>query len=341
MYPPKVIDAKWMKFPPLSSPLRVNEAAFMLNDNQFIVPQQETINTYDLTLNTWSKKTFPELSQGDIDHTFDLNTQCLYTYTYNFNSKVSKLNLNTDEITHNNLQNDQHAVNPTNCVTIKLGSQHHFIAGYHHPKHEIWDENEPLKHVELMHDFDDEPHEFELQQSRGIYIESKGEILIFGGCSTNINKTFSDTIWRYTINENKWDLLECKMPIKTFGFGCVMTTDEKYVIIFDGYSENNPRGKEDGIYVLNMKQMEWKKCKLKCPIAKGCYGLIVPGKRDEDNVVYAFIRFVCDGIEVDHIPFDIIKLIDTMYSECERVHLFIRNYNQHYAINVNDILFNC
>ena len=61
------------------------------------------------------------------------------------------------------------------------------------------------------------------------------------------------------------------------------------------------------------------------------------------NVVYGYIRFVSDsdGVDVDDVPLDIIKLIDSMYSECERIHLFIRNDTNHYAINVSDILFNC
>ena len=43
-----------------------------------------------------------------------------------------------------------------------------------------------------------------------------------------------------------------------------------------------------------MKEMEWKECKLKCPMAQGCYGVIVSGKRDKDNynVVYGLISFL-------------------------------------------------
>ena len=82
-----------------------------------------------------------------------------------------------------------------------------------------------------MHEFDDGPHKFDLQQSRGVYIESKREILIFGGWSKAT--AYNDTIWTYSIDENEWSLLQCKMPIKANAFGCVMTTDEKYVIIFN------------------------------------------------------------------------------------------------------------
>ena len=194
---------------------------------------------------------------------------------------------------------------------IKIGSDHHIIAGYGHSQHKIWNEDDPEQAAKLIHSFTAK-NKFNLQLSRGIYIESKKEILIFGGI---ISGTCYDSIWRYSLDTKKWDLLDCKMPKRLEGFGCVITTDEQYVIIFGGWSTNKAgkHGKRtDDIYVLNLMEMEWKECRLKCPIIELCYGMIVPGKRDEDNVISAFIRFVCDGVKVEEIPMDIMKLIVVM-----------------------------
>ena len=60
--------------------------------------------------------------------------------------------------------------------------------------------------------------------------------------------------------------------------------DEKYVIIFGGWSTDKMGGNGetgiDEIYVFNITKMEWKKCKLKCPIAGLVRAVIVPFRKE-------------------------------------------------------------
>ena len=64
-------------------------------------------------------------------------------------------------------------------------------------------------------------------------------------------------------------------------------------------------------------------------------------EKKDDNLVYAYIRFICDGINVNDLPLDILDIIDSMYGFDERVHVFFDSYVEHYAIDVSDILLNC
>ena len=328
LYPP------WIRLAPLCEEFNTKQAAFLINDNEIIIAQGSEVNTYNLILNEWSTEEHTEFLAAAGKYTSDMNTQCLYQYQYN---QLLKLNLNTKQITAYKMHNEI----LSNFVPIKIGSDHHIIYGYRYSYHKIWNEDDPEKAAKLIHSFTAKNNFNSQLSSRGIYIESKKEILTFGGI---IGGTYHDSIWRYSLDKKKWDLLDCKMPKRLEGFGCVITTDEQYVIIFGGWSTNKAgkHGKRtDDIHVLNLMEMEWKECRLKCPIIELCYGMIVPGKRDEDNVISAFIRFVCDGVNVEEIPMDIMKLIDEMYGENERVHLFFRDHVDHCAINVSDILVNC
>lgn len=95
------------------------------------------------------------------------------------------------------------------------------------------------------------------------------------------------------------------------------------------------------MYVFDMELTEWRVCDIKCP-KPGFHGaVIMSGKKEDDHLVYAYIRFMCDGVVVNDIPMDVLSVIDDMYGNDEKVHLFQDDYADHYAINVSDILSKC
>ena len=122
------------------------------------------------------------------------------------------------------------------------------------------------------------------------------------------------------------------MPRGLCCYGCVMTLDEKYVILFGGYSASND------ILVFDMKRMKWSVSKLKCPHRGPQTAILMLHK--SNTLVHAFIKFMCDSVVLDKIPMDVISLI-VMYGNQERIHLFVDCRVEHYTIDVFDILSNC
>ena len=296
----------------------------MINDTQFVYAGLNLLNIYDITDDKWTTQNADRFQPGDCQ-TFDAENKCLYGYNQ---YELYKYDVNKSETKLYELDRN---ISYDNCIIIKIGSIHHIIGGGSHPKHEIWDENNPDSDKKLLHEFES------LQLARGIFIESKKEILVFGGISDDIY----DVIRRYSVDENKWDVMQCKMPNANEGFGCVMTMDERYVITFGGYGGDH--GVLDDIFVFDMNPdvMKWSICKLKCP-EPGFYGaVIVPGRKPDDHLIHAFIRFGCVDVNVKHIPTDIISLIDLMHGNGEKVHLFECDHTDHYCISVSDILSNC
>ena len=299
--------------------------AFMINDRQFIIPQNRAINTYDLITNKWTQKIY-DTFEGAYRYQYDKDTQCVYNYRSYSKYGIIKLNLKTGQI-------KKYRINIVpDLLPIKIGSDHHFIEGENYSKHSIWHENALV--AKFIHNFNFGP----VKHMRGIYIRSKREILIFG----TINDDRYDCVWRYSFVKDEWKILECKIPKAIREFRSVVTSDERYVITFGGKKKNR-LGCADDILVFDIELMEWSLCQLKCP-KPGYYGaVVVPIKKEEDNynVFVAFIRFMCKSVMVSNIPIDILKLINIMW-DSDRVHLFLKGFRTyHYAINVSDILFNC
>ena len=119
--------ACWEKLAPL--PERYNfEQAFMINDNQFIIPKGPYINTYDINSNVWKTRKYLSFNRGNA-HSFDQNIQCIYTY---FDSKLLKLNIKTEKVkSYFKLRIS------SGLTAIKVGSIHHFIAGFINCQHRI------------------------------------------------------------------------------------------------------------------------------------------------------------------------------------------------------------
>ena len=343
------VKCEWAKLSSVPKPgiYGFKKIAFVDNDGELRVIYASTIYKYDANLNEWSQKSYKIRLSAEAN-IYDKVSNCIYRYNVDYPdiweqgeilNDIGKLNLKTEEINtypicHNN---GQQGNIPPNLVAIKVGRFHHLIGPtFNGGKHMIWDENKKSDELEILHDFADVP------LARGVYLKSKNEILVFGGIA---DRTCFDTVWRYCINENKWYTLECVIPKAIEGFGCVMTDDERYVITFGGYAKGidadgtEYEGAVDDIFVYDVTLMQWKVCRLKCPRTGFIIAVIVPGDDANILVMHAFIRFMCDGIEVKENPMDILKLVQTMYSDNDMVHLFKEElYTNHFAIKLEDIL---
>eukprot|EP01083_Nonionella_stella_P125680 380151_1 len=66
-------------------------------------------------------------------------------------------------------------------------------------------------------------------------------------------------IFCYEYALNKWSKLSLELPMQDKSFGCVLTSNEKYVMLFGGASHS-------GIFVLDVMSMKFIKCSLKCSL---------------------------------------------------------------------------
>ena len=103
------------------------------------------------------------------------------------------------------------------------------------------------------------------------------------------------------------------------GFGCVLTSNGKYVIIIGRYGSNKT-------FVMNVETMEFTESKIIASYAKPCYAVIL-GVGDAYVLVNVFIRILCEKNEFKNIAYpipDLIRLICLFYDD-EYVYVIYRD----------------
>eukprot|EP01084_Bolivina_argentea_P049365 90797_1 len=147
---------------------------------------------------------------------------------------------------------------------IYFNGTYHIIGGDYNRKHYTWNRKKN-KLIEI--------YEFKDWSTFGIkgygLIKLTNESLfLFGGYSSK-HLTPSNKIYKFS--NNKWQLLNTKMPNgqPVDGFACVHYSNK--VLIFGGVSNNNL---SDEIWILDLVNMQWGKSKIKCPVKDAFYGII-------------------------------------------------------------------
>ena len=328
----------WVKLAPFPKKFDVRTKPFLINNTEFIIADKDGfVNKYDINANEWTTSKQPLLPAvtRHFGQSYDPSTKCLYSYLA---FGVNKLDLNNHQLTSYKLDNydTQIAWNHSSYFKIPNDPQHHIIYGAI-KTHEIWNENKPRASLICAHS---NPWKVRNPRNVCIYIESRQEILMLGGSN-------STEIWRYSITNNTWTCLDLTMPYEQnlHSFGCVITNDDRHIIIFSGmFTVDNRHIDTCSLYVLDMKNTKWLDLSKSnvCPLKGAARAIIVPHREKDENVVSAYVRFMCDDkINIDEIPLGVLGIIDSMYGGEERVHLFFDRRSDHYAINMSDILSNC
>ena len=65
-----------------------------------------------------------------------------------------------------------------------------------------------------------------LSHAASVYLQSKGELWLIAG--------FDYDIYLYSIKDNKWKLLDIKLPAPLSECTCICSKDERFIIIFGG-----------------------------------------------------------------------------------------------------------
>ena len=115
-------------------------------------------------------------------------------------------------------------------------------------------------------------------------------------------------------------------------FGCVVTKDERYVIIMADLGDNKDF---DDMAVLDLKQIKVFECDMIFPHNRICRAVIMEDKDGNELLFHGFVNREMKKYDVD-IPDELFLLILCWYSN-EFVHV-VSEYGKHWNINVDKII---
>ena len=221
------------------------------------------------------------------------------------------------------------------CSSLFINGHLHVIGGTNHRKHIIWTKNGALYKFKKRHKFSKFK---EFYRNHGVVqIESKQMVLLMGGEDADGPV---DDIVVYQYDKDKWLRPKLKLPKPLSSFGCVVTMNEKYVIIIGGLKSNE-------IFILNLEKMEFSNCRLKLPHTGGCHCVLLQNQRS-NFLVYGYVRLLCRFFKFEYPSMDILDVMSSCYSD-QFIHILNREivdrkernyYGEafHYKVALNKIL---
>eukprot|EP01084_Bolivina_argentea_P313812 543490_1 len=200
-------------------------------------------------------------------------------------------------------------------------------------KHFYWNKSSN-QFYNVLTSFDDD-------RNRGgapIYIQSRQEILLFGGrrkiyISKNPVTTtleYSRAIHSYSLKKKVWTELSNLLPspLQVYQHGIVSCRNEKFVLIFGGRNKTIHNNK---IYILNIATGQWVTSKLRIPW-KGSVAVMIINPKN------CLLNGYLGNIYTPNMPNGIVDIISSMIGFIEFVHLIHYNSGKHVRVNIDDIL---
>lgn len=183
-----------------------------------------------------------------------------------------------------------------------------------------------------------------------IYISSKQCIVLLGGDTCGDENTKQEiSVWKYCLMSNIWSAIN-GISLEISGFGAILTSDERYILLFGGRSTSvDSYKKKDTIWILDLTEFDnWKlgRSKIRCPCKGVCTVTKTDGIKQKDEIlVTGYIRNCFQTQIFEHLqmpPVHIINLICNRYTT-EMVHYVAKDQrlnNQQFALSMNKILAN-
>jgi len=160
-------------------------------------------------------------------------------------------------------------------------------------------------------------------------VRIKNKILMFGGYNGHY---FLNNIYEYNIEDNKWTQLNCTMPKRMVGFGCVVILNKEYVALFGG---GNDVDAYDDIFIFSVQDKTFKKSKIKCPFACNFRAFAFNDRKKDELTTFGYMRDKWKQCEMNNHYFPPQYLIRIIYAYYwhEFVHLFT-NFGDHYSMDI-------
>eukprot|EP01084_Bolivina_argentea_P137454 242064_1 len=218
-----------------------------------------------------------------------------------------------------------------NEASIFVNNRYHIIGGHCNTKHLILND---IKHeFETIFDFGDhiDGAAEGIQGPALIYIKPQNILLSLGGCCDEI-LTDLDTIWKYSLDKQKWELLPIKLPTESArsNFGYVLTQNQQFMIMMAG---QKGAGFPNSIFVLDLQNWIWKQCTFNAP-TQGAVGTVLFSQNNE-LIVKGYLRLMGSVIP------NAIAMCIVEWCQFEEIHLIeVAANGLHWKINADCIFQN-
>ena len=142
------------------------------------------------------------------------------------------------------------------------------------------------------------------------YLKQKQRLMIFGGYSEDFN-VCSNEIYSYSMKLEKWSRCPTGIPLKLHLMGIISTKDEKYIILFGGWGDEDHGAKDSkNIFVYNVDDDIIYQSKLELPI-KGQYKAVMSDNYHESlKILNGYIREI--DMNMIAIPVELLCMINCM-----------------------------
>ena len=211
-----------------------------------------------------------------------------------------------------------------------IEGEYHIIGGSAH------------SHSKWTLDFSDMTTVAQINELNGISLHGFVELkkaekcLLFGGYDYRSQET-RDTFWEYDILHRQWKKLMLRLPKPLKQFGCVLTVDERYIIVIGGTDQADVCS--DAVYIVDLKIMSVRQSDVLCPrysILNACLYVDPREKLGAEG----FVRECAAEMEL-YIPGDLSKMVGQWFA-VQDIHLLVyhsdRGEDVHWRINVAAVM---
>ena len=282
----------------------------------------EGLHILDPHKNQWIEQINLSLIMSPQYVTFDPSSRYLYTF---YNMQTNRIDL-TKNYSTKILPDIGVSDNEWQDVSISIINRRYHIqnlSSFGLPRtypHSVHHENDPLNTLTRS-------GKLELSRNyKTIYLR-KRKVILFIDAGYERNR-----IWEYSMRKNKFrELMNTTKRLKIFGngFGCAVTLDENYVIIFKNHSQN--------IFYIDTRRRNI--CIMKCNVLCPKYGVefyAVSMNEDTDLLIAGFLVGYC-GVDRDWIGVDVVEKMK-VWVRNEWIHLFEQTSMRHWKISVDFLI---
>eukprot|EP01084_Bolivina_argentea_P041508 76609_1 len=346
---------------PASNLIPINKTEFAIATEFSFYPPFGGIYKYNTRINKWNilmeyPSNIPFAKGCSFSLTFNAITNELFLYgtqiePHSKHALLAKIDIT--QMKYNLILIPRNYSIPIEASAVIINKQYHVIGGQgrHNSTHSILN-IENNKCINGNYRF---RSAFKLWRSGAIpygliAVKSQNKLIAFGDCAPKSRryKNSADEIWEYCIDSKNWNVMNSvKLPCEMINFGYILTSDEKYILIFGGVCTTEKelidfgvsvRKRLDSIYILDLETLIFYISDIGCPMV-GDFDTVLMSSvcmNGAVDLVNGYIKRIENNI---WIPLDIVNLI-SFYCRNEYVHLMQRKeiFAKHWKICIDDIL---
>ena len=128
----------------------------------------------------------------------------------------------------------------------------------------------------------------------------------------------------------KWSRTDKRLPDTIYGCGCVLTRDEKHILIFGGHRWSDHYRDRDEIFIIDTADLSIRESHIKCPVENQYYAVLVDDYNMNQIILCGWIRQYFELWEDDtkgklrKPSNDVISVIQSFFLN-ETIHIYTTN----------------